>query len=536
MASSQETQNVFQPLSSWITRISDAMSSTFLNIGQGMGKGEPNQNTSVDKEEDSKSETQKGDDSSMKSIDSEIPKEDGHGEKDSLNDSLDSSSKAKFKSNGHQRTSSAGIDNSSTSGASSDTWSMPSSLLEEQLDTIHEDGQEDTDCHSLYPEVKNDVNDGSCNEVQLHCDEDRRSLGSHLASDMVATEGATDGSQEMETAFDNQSKDMTDVTDSSSAWSPEDQEADNTPSGPADVRPPISKCGDLIIILDYKATSQKMLLTVVRAEQIPDKDRSGVDSWQVHVVLLPGKKQRYKTAVQRGTVPVFNETFRFSKLEVDELRSSALRFRLYAVSKISREKMMGEKLFHLGGVNQGCEMEATLVLEPRINLSSGDSRPSMVAISPSDSASSTQSLTHGGVPELLVGLAYNPTTGRLSVEVIKGSHFRNLAINRPPDTYGKLTLLNSVGQEISRCKTSIRRGQPNPIFKETFIFQVALFQLSDVTLMISIYSRRSMKRKEMIGWISLGQNSSGEEEQEHWLDMKESKGQQVCRWHVLLES
>ncbi|XP_028677803.1 synaptotagmin-16 isoform X3 [Erpetoichthys calabaricus] len=381
-----------------------------------------------------------------------------------------------------------------------------------------------------------DVNDGSCNEVQLHCDEDRRSLGSHLASDMVATEGATDGSQEMETAFDNQSKDMTDVTDSSSAWSPEDQEADNTPSGPADVRPPISKCGDLIIILDYKATSQKMLLTVVRAEQIPDKDRSGVDSWQVHVVLLPGKKQRYKTAVQRGTVPVFNETFRFSKLEVDELRSSALRFRLYAVSKISREKMMGEKLFHLGGVNQGCEMEATLVLEPRINLSSGDSRPSMVAISPSDSASSTQSLTHGGVPELLVGLAYNPTTGRLSVEVIKGSHFRNLAINRPPDTYGKLTLLNSVGQEISRCKTSIRRGQPNPIFKETFIFQVALFQLSDVTLMISIYSRRSMKRKEMIGWISLGQNSSGEEEQEHWLDMKESKGQQVCRWHVLLES
>lgn len=104
------------------------------------------------------------------------------------------------------------------------------------------------------------------------------------------------------------------------------------------------------------------------------------------------------------------------------------------------------------------------------------------------------------------------------------------------DTYGKLCLLNSVGQEMSRCKTSVRRGQPNPVYKETFVFQVALFQLSDVTLMISIYNRRSIKRKEMIGWLSMGQNSSGEEELSHWQEMKECKNQQVCRWHMLLES
>ncbi|KAK7835884.1 hypothetical protein U0070_003975 [Myodes glareolus] len=99
---------------------------------------------------------------------------------------------------------------------------------------------------------------------------------------------------------------------------------------------------------------------------------------------------------------------------------------------------------------------------------------------------------------------------------------------RQRNTYGKLFLLNCVGQEMSRCKTSIRRGQPNPVYKETFVFQVALFQLSDVTLMIAVYSRRTMKRKEMIGWLALGQNSSGEEEQEHWEEMKESKGQQIC--------
>ncbi|XP_054470219.1 synaptotagmin-16 [Anoplopoma fimbria] len=351
---------------------------------------------------------------------------------------------------------------------------------------------------------------------------------------------AADGSEEMEKAAD---RDKNDVEDSSSAWSPEQEQPpqDEVSSEPltSTLRPPISTCGDLVLSLEYHPDTEKLLVSVIAARDIPDKARSGMDSWQVHMVLLPAKKQRHRTLVQKGSLPHFNETFRFSRLEPSELHMSAVRFRLYALgpSRMSREKMMGEKVLRLGGLDpDGGTMETTLVLEPRSNLKSLDSQLSLSAVSQSDSASSTQSLTHGGVPELLVGLTYNATTGRMSVELIKGSHFRNLAINRPPDTYGRLTLLNSVGQEISRCKTSVRRGQPNPVYKETFVFQVALFQLSDVTLLVSIYNRRSMKRKEMVGWIALGQNSSGEEEQLHWQDMKESRGQQVCRWHVLLEA
>ncbi|XP_069806518.1 synaptotagmin-16 isoform X2 [Dendropsophus ebraccatus] len=336
----------------------------------------------------------------------------------------------------------------------------------------------------------------------------------------------------METAFSNNGFEEHDDTDNSSGWTPEDQEDNLAPT----IHEPISKCGDLDIMLNYKAASQKLTVTIVEAKDVPDKDRSGVNSWQVHVVLLPSKRQRGKTAIHKGPQPVFNETFTFNKLEPEEMANNALRFRLYAVHKMIREKMMGEKLLSLKKIKSDEEIRKTLILEPRSNLSSGESLLSFSAISRSDSVSSSQSLSHGGVPELLVGLSYNATTGRLSVQMIKGSHFRNLAINRPPDTYGKLSLLNSSGHELSRCKTSIRRGQPNPVYKETFIFQVALFQLTDVTLMISIYNRRTMKRKEMIGWISLGQNSSGEEEQSHWLEMKDSKGQEVCRWHTLLEA
>nr|XP_010305591.1 PREDICTED: synaptotagmin-16 [Balearica regulorum gibbericeps] len=346
-----------------------------------------------------------------------------------------------------------------------------------------------------------------------------------------------EGRLEMETAFTNQGFEVNDATDSSLAWSPEEHDEVNSVPAHRAAHEPICKCGDLDVIFNYKASSQKLVVTILEARDIPDKDRSGVNTWQVHTVLMPSKKQRGKTSVQRGPIPIFKDKITFSKLEPEELSSHAIRFRLYAVHKMIGEKMMGEQLFYLSNISQKGEAKVTLILEPRSNLSvTGGSVLLLSGISHSDSASSTQSLSHGGVPELLVGLSYNATTGRLSVEMIKGSHFRNLAINRPPDTYGKLCLLNSVGQEMSRCKTSIRRGQPNPVYKETFVFQVALFQLSDVTLMISIYNRRSMKRKEMIGWISMGQNSSGEEEQSHWQEMKESKGTQVCRWHTLLES
>ena len=36
------------------------------------------------------------------------------------------------------------------------------------------------------------------------------------------------------------------------------------------------------------------------------------------------------------------------------------------------------------------------------------------------------------MPEILIGLAYNATTGRLDVEVIKGSHFKQRAAGRAP--------------------------------------------------------------------------------------------------------
>ncbi|XP_049625788.1 synaptotagmin-14 [Suncus etruscus] len=327
-------------------------------------------------------------------------------------------------------------------------------------------------------------------------------------------------------------------SDSTAVLNPEDMSAPGSPSQlpkPYDPEPE-AKYGTLDVTFDYDSQEQKLLVTVTAVTDIPSHSRTGGNSWQVHLVLLPIKKQRAKTSVQRGPCPVFTETFRFNHVQSELIGNYAVRFRLYGVHRMKKEKMVGEKIFYLTKLNLQGKVSLPVTLEPSCDHSGCASQVSVSERSCSRSVSSCQSLERGSVPEVLLGLLYNATTGRLSAEVIKGSHFKNLAANRPPNTYVKLTLLNSMGQEMSKCKTSVRRGQPDPVFKETFVFQVALFQLSDVTLILSVYNKRSLKRKEMIGWISLGLNSSGEQELAHWTDMKESKCQQVRRWHALLES
>ncbi|XP_056326799.1 synaptotagmin-14 [Danio aesculapii] len=364
------------------------------------------------------------------------------------------------------------------------------------------------------------------------------------------------GAQETE-SFLNKGYEEDVPSDSTAVLSPEDLSARGSAAQlPKGYDPdPLAQYGTLDVVFDYDSSDQRLSISITALTDIPSVKRTGNISWQVHLVLLPTKKQRAKTIIQRGPCPVFTETFHFSHIESEMIGNYAIRFRLYSVRRMKKEKALGEKVFYLTKLNLQGKMSVPIILDPYCNIPGSDSQASMSDVSCSETASSYPSAAQGSAPEILLGLVYNATTGRLSVEVIKGSHFKNLAANKPPnglfcclkhliggqvyiirDTYVKLTLLNSMGQEMSKCKTSVCRGQPNPTYKETFVFQVALFQLSDVTLILSVYNKRSMKRKEMIGWISLGLNSSGEEELTHWTEMKESKGQQVCRWHSLLES
>lgn len=299
----------------------------------------------------------------------------------------------------------------------------------------------------------------------------------------------------------------------------------------------INKCGQLEIALLYDAPMRKMTVHVLQGRDIPSRDRGQPTHTQVRLILLPSKKQKHKTKIRSGENPQFMESFLLHRVNPEDVNSMGIRLRVYGCERMRRERLIGEAVVSFANINLELENNFWLTMESRSNTTLGGCTGELMSLARSDSTGSTHSMQHGGVPELLLGLSYNAITGRLSAEVVKGSHFRNLALNRAPDTYVKLNLVSSTGQELAHSKTTIRRGQPNPLFKETFVFQVALFQLADVTLMVSVYNRKGVtKKKEMVGWFSLGLNSSGAEELAHWMDMKEFQQEQICRWHILVQS
>ncbi|XP_059611849.1 synaptotagmin-16 isoform X2 [Phlebotomus argentipes] len=315
--------------------------------------------------------------------------------------------------------------------------------------------------------------------------------------------------------------------------------ADTSKLEPTDKFCPIanSSYGSVEIALLYDAPMRKMTVHVLQARDIPLRGAGQVTYTQIRLLILPSKKQKHKTKIRTGENPQFMESFLLHRVNPEEVNSMGLRIRVYSCARMRREHLIGESIVKFSSIDLEYEANMWLTLEPKTRVNLSGSNSDLISLARSDSISSTASVKHGGVPELLLGLAYNGTTGRLTTEIIKGIHFRQMLVNKTLDTYVKLCLVNSIGQEMSRAKSSIRRAQLNPLFKETFTFQIALFQLNDVTLMVSVYSKRNMKRNEMIGWFSLGLNSSGPDEMNHWNDMRESaNGELVIRWHVLLQN
>ncbi|XP_068564438.1 synaptotagmin-14b isoform X2 [Cebidichthys violaceus] len=378
-----------------------------------------------------------------------------------------------------------------------------------------------------------------------------RSRGVRRGSSRCASE-ASEASVDQDTeSYLNKGCEEDIPSDSTAVLGPEDGSGPQLPT--AYEPEPLAKYGTLDVAFEYDSGEQWLAVTVTAATDIPALKQTGNIAWQVHLVLLPTKKQRAKTGVQKGPCPVFTETFKFSRVEQEALGDYAVRFRLYSIRRMKKEKVLGEKVFYLTKLNLQGKIALPVTLEPGSELTGCGS---VVSVSRSAGALSYRSTEDSSLPEILLGLLYNSATGQLSAEVIQGSHFKTTASDKPVnglfccikhfvggqlyimrDTYVKLTMLDSKGKEMSKCKTAVCRGQPNPTYKETFLFQVALFQLSEVSLVMSVFCRRSsMRPRERLGWVSLGLNSTGEEQQSHWTEMKEAEGQQVCHWHSLTDT
>jgi Ca2+-dependent lipid-binding protein len=99
------------------------------------------------------------------------------------------------------------------------------------------------------------------------------------------------------------------------------------------------------------------------------------------------------------------------------------------------------------------------------------------------------------------------------------------------DPYVKLWLLYG-NAKTEKKKTSIKMRTLNPVYNESFIFEIPWERIREATIEVTVMDFDKVGRNEMIGKVLLG-SKSGPLESRHWNDMIAKPRQQVAQWHLL---
>ncbi|XP_071100568.1 synaptotagmin-4-like [Haliotis cracherodii] len=275
-----------------------------------------------------------------------------------------------------------------------------------------------------------------------------------------------------------------------------------------------TKLGSLHFAVTYDAQKTALLVTMIKAVELPPRDPSlgGCDPY-VKLQLLPEKKHKCKTRVLRKTLnPVYDETFTFYGINLNQIPGITLHFVVLSFDRFSRDDIIGEVIYPLAGVD---------VSEKEVPLSK--------EISPRHLKFRSQ-----GRGELLVSLCYQPAANRLGVVVLKARNLPKMDITGLSDPYVKIYLLYN-GQRIAKKKTHVKKRTLNPVFNESFLFDVPYNEgLQNISLELLVLDWDRMTKNEVIGRLEIGAKLVGQEAN-HWNEVMNCPRKQIAEWHKLKE-
>ncbi|CAH1796143.1 unnamed protein product [Owenia fusiformis] len=276
----------------------------------------------------------------------------------------------------------------------------------------------------------------------------------------------------------------------------------------------LPQLGTLQFNVGYNKEKGALLVTIHRAEDLPAKDPNTESSDPyVKLQLLPDKKHKVKTRVLRKTLnPVYDEIFTFYGITYAQMSTITLHFVVLSSDRYSRDDIIGEVLYPLDGVDLS-EDDISLCKE----------------ISPR--TSQIQSQSRG---EMLVSLCYQPAANRLTVVVLKARNLPKMDVAGLSDPYVKIYLLFN-GQRIAKKKTHVKKRTLNPVFNESFLFDVPCNEgLQNISLEFSLLDWDRMTKNEVIGRLEVGSKGQGQESH-HWNEVMNCPRKQIAEWHKLKE-
>jgi len=99
------------------------------------------------------------------------------------------------------------------------------------------------------------------------------------------------------------------------------------------------------------------------------------------------------------------------------------------------------------------------------------------------------------------------------------------------DPYVKIWLLHE-GKKLEKQKTQTKQRTTEPIFNESFVFNVSFEQIRRTALSITVMDHDHIGSNELIGRVVIG-SKSGPNEMKHWNEMLARPRIPVERWHIL---
>ncbi|GIY60158.1 synaptotagmin-4 [Caerostris extrusa] len=278
----------------------------------------------------------------------------------------------------------------------------------------------------------------------------------------------------------------------------------------------LCKLGQLHFRLKYNADKLSLQVSIVKCTDLPPKDsNNGSSDPYVKLQLLPEKQHKVKTRVLRKTVdPVYDEDFTFYGINPNQLHATTLHFVVLSFDRYSRDDVIGEVICPLSGVDfkeLEKQLEMTKEITPR-NLK----------------------IRYQGRGELLVSLCYQPAANRLTVVVLKARNLPKMDFAGLCDPYVKIYLLYN-NQRIAKKKTHVKKRTTNPVFNESFVFEVPYNEgLENISLEFLVLDWDRVTKNEVIGRLELGPKTGGPAQQ-HWNEVCNAPRRQIAEWHKLKE-
>jgi len=277
--------------------------------------------------------------------------------------------------------------------------------------------------------------------------------------------------------------------------------------------------GTLHCTIRYSFDKNALVVTVNRCENLPAKDTAAKSSDPyVKLQLLPEKQHKVKTRVMRRTLnPVYDEDFTFYGIHFNQLPALTLHFVVLSFDRYSRDDVIGEVMLEL----------------ETLDLSNSDNAP--VPISKEITPRSYK-LKSQGRGEILVSLCYQPAANRITVVVLKARNLPKMDITGLSDPYVKIYLLFN-GQRIAKKKTHVKKRTLNPVFNESFVFELPHMEegLKNISLEFMLLDWDRVTKNEVIGRLELGGDKCEGTALHHWNEVLASPRRQIAEWHKLRE-